>query len=131
MTLTNTFNGASHNGFGPVSAPLPIRDEIQVEKSNKYAERTRQRIPNKTQWGLTDMMTFARKLRAEMEQTLYWIDRERIDAKGKCDRARLERLGELSQQYAKSSLYIAELERIAADTAAGRYEQPNSADDRK
>lgn len=97
----------------------PLREATQRKDA-----ATRQRIPNKIQWGLAEMLASARCLRAEMDRTLLWIDRERIDAKGKFDHPRVGRLGELSQHYARQALRVAELERIAANASAGRYEAP-------
>jgi len=81
-------------------------------------------LPTTTIWGLEAILDAAKEGREIMEDMLRWIDRERIDAKGRYDSARLIRLGELAEMVAGLGLRVGKTERFAADARMGIYEGP-------
>jgi hypothetical protein len=91
------------------------------EKEKRTAEATRQRIPNKTQWSLDDMLRIAERARLEMGEIQKWIACERLDAKRKYDASRQARLGELDHLLCSLALQVAALERLASDARQGIY----------
>lgn len=99
----------------------PIESQSKPRQSSN---KSRVKLAYTTIWALDDMLCHAKKGRAQMEQMMHWIKRETIDAKGRYDSARLERIGELSALVAELALHVGELERLAADARLGIYIQP-------
>lgn len=115
MSTPFATNSVSQPNIGTL---LAADDEEKPPRSGEG----RVRLPNKTQWALRAMLDAAQKGRALMEEIRKWIKREELDAKGRYDSARLERLGELNGYVADLALHVGELERLASDARVGLYE---------
>ena len=107
-----------------VGADLAIPAALMAPAATKPARQGpgRVRLPDKTIYSLRDLLALSIEGRADMQEILYWIDRERIDAKGRYDAARLSRLGELSHIVAHLALVVGDIERMTGDARLGLYE---------
>lgn len=121
MSIGLPYEVASSDPTDARSAPAE-----QTTKVREYPNRSRVKLAYTTIWSLDDMLKRAKKGRAQMEAIRKWIERERLDAKGRYDGARLERLGELNGLVADLALEVGELERLAADARIGIYDGPGS-----
>ena len=87
-------------------------------------DRTRARIPNKTQKALERILENAEEARSEMQMILCWLKQERSEAKRRNDQSAIERLGDLSARVGTLALAVANMERLTADARQGRYREP-------
>lgn len=111
MSILETFDSASR-----------VQSDAKKTRLLASGRNKPARIATRTKWALGDMLHHAQEGRAKMEEMQVWIKRERLDAKGRFDTARLERLGELSELMTDLALHVGELERLASDARVGIYE---------
>jgi len=109
-----------HVSNAPIEAKFAPPAEADKPRRNKNSSRVQ--LAYTTIWALEDMLDAAQRGRAKMEAMRKWIERERLDAKGRYDNARLVRLGELDGMMADLALEVGALERLAADARIGIYE---------
>lgn len=130
VTPTDAQYAASTSSVPAIGAET---EESKGKKKRKNPNKSRVQLAYTTIWALEDMLDAAQEGRAQMEAIRKWIERERLDAKGRYDTARLARLGELDGMVADLALKVGAIERLASDARVGIYEPaaPKSATEGK
>jgi len=108
-----------------------VCDSVSSNGNDAYSTRKRApgrnkpaQLATRTKSSLDDILGEAEAGRADLRAIWMWIEYERIQAKGRYDLCRLERLGEFSQLVGSWALRVGAIERLAADARVGEYHGP-------